>query len=255
MATLKTFDRSGNELELNRDKNHLTPTVISADNPVLGDIKKYVLSRTRSECLITPSFRSTNRSNYKFMSKSINKFISVKESSGMVWILSLMLFILCSSLPVHASSKTPGKVIAGWVEKITLPASGGLTKAITIKAKLDTGAETSSIHAEDIKIFKRGNKRWVDFTLVVKDTDDKTHRITMKKPREFRVNIKNHYGDHDSRPIVAFDVCFDGRIHSTLFSLADRSEFIYPALLGRKFLEGVAVVDPQASFLTQAYCE
>ncbi|MEH6543277.1 MAG: RimK/LysX family protein [Porticoccaceae bacterium] len=189
------------------------------------------------------------------MIPSLFRLTSAKGSPRVVWIFSLMLYALCASLPVHASSKTPGKVIAGWVEKITLPASKASTKAITIKAKLDTGAETSSIHAENIKIYKRGGKRWVDFTLVIKDIDDKTHRITMKKPLELRVKIKKHDGDHDSRPIVELDICFDGRLHSTLFSLVDRSEFIYPALLGRKFIEGVALVDPQASFLTQAYCE
>ena len=182
------------------------------------------------------------------------RFTTAKESLSVVWLFSLMFFALCASQSAHASSKTPGKVIAGWVEKITLPSSEGSSKTITVKAKLDTGAETSSIHAEGIKIHKRGGKRWVDFTLIIKDTDNNTHRIAMKKPRELRVKIKNHDGVHESRPIVVLDICFDGRIHSTQFSLADRSEFIYPILLGRKFLEGVAVVDSQASFLTQAYC-
>ena len=168
--------------------------------------------------------------------------------------LSLIVFTLFSSSLSYASSKTPGKVIAGWVEKITLTPPRKLSKPIIVKAKLDTGAETSSIYAKDIKTYKRSGKRWVDFTLVLKDSNNKTHHIKMSKPRKRRVKIKNHNGEHDSRTIVELDICFDGRMHSTSFSLADRSEFIYPILLGRKFLEGVALVDPQSSFLTQASC-
>ena len=169
--------------------------------------------------------------------------------------LGLVLFILLSAPQTYANSKTQGKVIAGWVEKISLPESGASSKAVTVKAKLDTGAETSSIHAEDIQTFTRDGKTWVDFTLVLKDSQGKVHRVAQKKPRKKRVKIKKHDGVHDRRSIVELDICFDGRIHSALFSLADRSEFIYPVLLGRKFLKGIAIVDSQESFLTQAHCD
>ena len=103
--------------------------------------------------------------------------------------LSLILLVLLSASQTYANSKTQGKVIAGWVEKISLPESGASSKAVTVKAKLDTGAETSSIHAEDIQTFTRGGKTWVDFTLVLKDSQGKVHRVAQKKPRKRRVKI------------------------------------------------------------------
>ncbi|MBL4851707.1 MAG: ATP-dependent zinc protease [Gammaproteobacteria bacterium] len=150
----------------------------------------------------------------------------------------------------YASSDNPGKVIAGWVEKISLK-----DQSYVLKAKLDSGAETSSIHAEDIELFKHEGKRWVRFKLLLEDTDGKAMTLALEKKRARRVKIKQHNGVHDSRPVVELDICFDGRPYAVEFTLADRSEFIYPVLLGRRFLAGVAVVDPEATFLTQARCQ
>lgn len=167
------------------------------------------------------------------------------------WIKSagILLLLFSSSIAV-AESTTPGKVIAGWVEKISF-----ISNDLAVKVKLDTGAKTSSIFAKDIKKYKREGVNWVDFTLVLQDEDEKIHKIPMSAPRSRRVRIKNHDGDHDSRVVVEISFCFDGRNHEAEFTLADRSEYIYPVLLGRTFLSKVAVVDPDATFLTKATCQ
>jgi hypothetical protein len=149
----------------------------------------------------------------------------------------------------YADSTNPGKVIAGWVEKISL-----VEQPLTLKAKLDTGAKTSSIYAINIVQFKREGERWVKFDLVLEDINDKQHTIHLEKPKSRRVRIKNNDGDHDPRAVVELEICFDGRRHVTEFTLADRSEYIYGVLLGREFLQGLAVVDPERTFLTQANC-
>ncbi len=149
-----------------------------------------------------------------------------------------------------ASSTDPGKVIAGWVEKISLK-----DQTFIIKAKLDSGAKTSSIHAENVQIFQRDGKKWVRFNLVFKDVDGTLHTIVMERPRVRRVRIKDHDSEPDRRPTVTLEICFDGRYHETEFTLTDRGNFLYPTLLGRKFLVGVAVVDPEHTFLTKATCD
>lgn len=163
--------------------------------------------------------------------------------------MSLLLLLFSASIAV-ADSTNPGKVIAGWVEKISFTENN-----LTVKAKLDTGAKTSSIFAKDIKKYKHEGQNWVDFTLVLEDKDEKTHKIPMSVPRSRGVLIKNHDGDHDRRIVVELPFCFDGRRHQAEFTLADRTEYIYPVLLGRTFLKEVAVVDPGATFLTQARCK
>jgi hypothetical protein len=161
----------------------------------------------------------------------------------------LWIALLLVTMPAHGSSTNPGKVIAGWVEKISL---GELP--VMLKAKLDTGAKTSSIHAANVEPFLRDGVRWVRFDLLLKDVDDKQHTLHMEKPRSRRVRIKDDDGEHDPRSVVELEICFDGRKHVTEFTLADRVEYIYDVLLGREFLQGIAVVDPESTFLTQANC-
>ncbi|MEN8206239.1 MAG: ATP-dependent zinc protease [Pseudomonadota bacterium] len=162
--------------------------------------------------------------------------------------LCAVILLLATPLS-QGSSQDPGKVIAGWIEKISL-----VEPPLIIKAKLDTGAKTSSIHAINVEQFKQDGDRWVRFDLVLTDVNDKQHTLHMEKPKARRVRIKNTDGDHDRRAVVELEFCFDGRKHVTEFTLADRSEYIYDVLLGRKFLQGIAVVDPEATFLTQAGC-
>jgi len=132
------------------------------------------------------------------------------------------LIILTSLLTGNVSAKDPAKVIAGWVEKVRIE-----DHQFDVKAKLDTGARTSSIHARDIESYKK----------------DRRHKI------------KNHDGEHDRRHVVDLEVCFNGRRITTEFTLADRREYIYDILLGRQFLVKAAIVDPNSVFLTAAICE
>ncbi len=168
-------------------------------------------------------------------------------------LLSLKIFfitIICSGYLSFTHSKEPARIIAGWVEKIRID-----NQDFEVKAKLDTGARTSSIHAKNIKTFKKNGKQWVKFTLVLSDSKNNKHTLNLEKPRSRRTNIKNHDGMHDKRSVVDLDICFNGRIYTTEFTLADRSEYIYDVLLGRQFLKSKSIVDPDNTFLTLAVCE
>jgi hypothetical protein len=148
-----------------------------------------------------------------------------------------------------AETREAGKQIAGWVERITLLPSRTLALA-----KLDTGAKTSSIHAEDIERFERGGRAFVRYTLVVKESKTAVHRLERESPVVRKVYIKDHDKQSDARPVVELEFCMNGRRHSARFSLVDRSAFLYSVLLGREFLAGAYVVDPETTFLTGASC-
>ncbi|RLA05378.1 MAG: hypothetical protein DRQ54_08180 [Gammaproteobacteria bacterium] len=142
-----------------------------------------------------------------------------------------------------------GTVIAGWLERVTFPGHD-----FQIRAKLDTGAKTSSIHAIDITEFTRDGERWVSYTLPLEDIRHRLHKLIMENPIKRNVLIKNHDGNHDNRPIVTLEFCFNGQLHQADFSLTDRSQFHYPMLLGRRFLGGTAMVDASRTFTTQGKC-
>ena len=147
-------------------------------------------------------------------------------------------------------AKQPARVIAGWVENVTIE-----QQSFKVKAKLDTGAKTSSIHALNIESFKKNDERWVRFDLALRDKHDNEHRLTLEKPRSRKTNIKNHDGEHDKRYVVELEICFNGNNYLTEFTLADRSEYIYNVLLGRAFLQKVAIIDPNNTFLTLGECK
>lgn len=178
------------------------------------------------------------------MKKQIRSSHPVKSK---ILIFCLMVTFLGSN---HALAKDPARIIAGWVEKVRIE-----HKDFVVKAKLDTGAKTSSISAKDIKSFTKNGEKWVRFTLILTDADDIHHTIKMEKPRSRRTNIKNHDGNHDERYTVDLDMCFNGHVVPTEFTLANRSEYIYDVLLGRRFLKMFAIVDPKRIFLTSDHCD
>ncbi len=165
---------------------------------------------------------------------------------------ALLIFSFASSIlfSSNLSAKDPARIIAGWVENVQLE-----DQEFDVKAKLDTGARTSSINARDIKSFKNNGERWVKFTLILVDSKNNKHEIEMEKPRSRQTNIKNHDGESDKRHVVELEVCFNGRKITTEFTLADRREYIYDVLLGRQFLKNTAIVDPKRIFLTTTNCE
>lgn len=170
------------------------------------------------------------------------------RAAGLLLIGSLA--ALGPAVPVGATSESANKRIAGWVERITLLPS----KTIAL-AKLDTGAKTSSIHAEEIERFERRGRAWVRYTLVLKESKTRTRRVPAESPVVRKVYIKDHASAPDARPVVELGFCMDGERHSAHFSLVDRGAFLYSVLLGRDFLAGSFVVDPEVTFLTGASCE
>ena len=151
--------------------------------------------------------------------------------------------------PVKSQVVPKQKIIMGWLESIFIkPWNRRLT------AKLDTGAKTSSLHADNIEHFSKAGEDWVRFNLG--DIEDvRLPPIRVEKPLVRTVNIKCRGGDDcesSKRDVVLLTVCKNGKEYEAEFNLVDRSNFNYPVLLGRSFLKGVALVDAEETFLFKA---
>ena len=133
----------------------------------------------------------------------------------------------------------------GWVEWVRV--EPGSTR---VKAKLDTGATTSSIDARHQEVFERDGKRWVRFT--IEDRDGR--EVPLERRIERFVKIRRPDDEFDRRPVVTLDLCLGGSRRSVEVSLADRKGFVYPVLLGRNFLKHVAVVDSAQTFTAEPAC-
>ena len=136
--------------------------------------------------------------------------------------------------------------ILGWVENARLT-----DPAIALKAKLDTGAETSSLDAEVIKKFRQDGRRWVRFRISDRDTGEE---FIIVRERVRTIGVVQHDGSRQTRPVVEMELCIAGRLMRTEVSLIDRREFIYPLLLGRSALESFALIDPGSTFLSEPVC-
>lgn len=151
----------------------------------------------------------------------------------------LSVFFAQTCLAQHGDKR----VVAGWVEKIILA-----DQQLKLRAKLDTGAKTSSIHAENIKRFERDGEPWVKFTLPAIDVEDaKSHVV--ERPVVRTVLIKRHKLESARRTVVEMGFCINAHYYETEFTLANRSNYLYPVLLGRRFLEENIIVDPAERFL------
>ncbi|WP_158522967.1 ATP-dependent zinc protease family protein [Oceanococcus atlanticus] len=161
-----------------------------------------------------------------------------------------LVLLLTSSASWADDAVETNRTVAGWVERIKLAPWGD-----TVKAKLDTGAKTSSINALNIERFERDGDDWVRFTLSYETAKDVRKEHTLERPVVRNILIKEHDRENDRRAVVELSFCFAGQIHSTQFSLVDRSKFIYPVLLGRRFLKSATLIDPSATFITEASCK
>ncbi|MDR2213084.1 MAG: ATP-dependent zinc protease [Pseudomonadales bacterium] len=140
--------------------------------------------------------------------------------------------------------------ILGWIEHLRLMPGRAL-----FKAKLDSGAKSSALHAEDLEFFELDGRQMVRFSLRKDHQDADSERIIYERPLVGEVNIKLRGTERlDARPVVRLEFCLAGQIHNTLFTLTDRSNFNYPVLLGRDFLKYGIVVDSSATFTHRTRC-
>ena len=131
------------------------------------------------------------------------------------------------------------KTTVGVVEDIILGPWG-----IRFPARIDTGADVSSLDARDIVVrndlarFKLG-KRYGGLQLELPVV-------------EWR-HIQTAMGT-EKRPVVEVSICLGPKLFRTLATLKDRSEMIYPFLVGRSALSANFLVDPSRSMAAQPTC-
>ncbi|CAN5802978.1 RimK/LysX family protein [soil metagenome] len=131
-------------------------------------------------------------------------------------------------------------LVIGWREWVSLPDFG-----VTVKAKIDTGARTSAIHAADIVV----DGERVSFTVFPHqhdDTDPVAVTATLLDVRE----VRSSSGEAQQRYVVTTSAMLHGRRWQLELTLASRDEMGFRMLLGRQAMRGGFLVDPAASYLS-----
>lgn len=154
--------------------------------------------------------------------------------------LLLVCLIAVCSLPAYAA-----KPSVGWVEDVLVNGSQN-----PLMAKIDTGADNSSINAKNVKVFQKDDKRWVRFTVVNRYGNN----IEIEKPVVKQTRIKTKDGGFQDRDVIELNVCLQNVEKTVQVNMVDRSHFNYQMLIGRSFLQSDFLVDASGKFLQEPHC-
>ncbi|CAA0112870.1 ATP-dependent zinc protease family protein [Zhongshania aliphaticivorans] len=135
------------------------------------------------------------------------------------------------------------QTILGWREWISLPELG----INGIKAKIDTGARSSSLHAIDIHTITVDGEQWVEFKVqpLQHQTDAPIHcRAPIKDYRQ----VTDSGGHRSMRYVVETTINIGNEQFTAEVTLADRSQMMFRMLLGRTAMKNRYTVDPGRSY-------
>jgi hypothetical protein len=176
---------------------------------------------------------------------SMIQFISlVRAIRGILALLCMASLSACAIVEPPQEESTLMRV--GWIEKVVV-----MPGDMVLHAKLDTGADHPSLHATDIKKFRKNGSQWVRFTI----ENRRGRTKTLELPVERMARIKRVKGRTQERFVVRMQLCLGTSNIETEVNLVDRSNFSYPLLVGRGYLAGNAILDPSASYTVQPSCD
>jgi hypothetical protein len=117
-----------------------------------------------------------------------------------------------------------------------------------VKAKLDTGARSSALHAFDVEEIERDGGAWVRYVVRPWQRSDED-LVTVESPVLDRREVRSSSGHAEERYVVSMDVSISSRVVAAEVTLSNRDEMGFRMLIGREALRGGFLVDPGRSYL------
>lgn len=136
------------------------------------------------------------------------------------------------------------KITLGALEVCDLPQLE-ITK---LHMRVDTGAQTSSLHVDNIEEFQNNDELWVSF-----DIHPDVHNVDTVVRRKAKVHdtrvVKSSSGDKEQRHVIQTNIVLGDQSWPIHLTLTDRSSMTYLMLLGRQAMNGRILVDPSSEYL------
>ena len=131
-----------------------------------------------------------------------------------------------------------GKLVLGEYEWVHLSAYN-----LTLPARIDSGARTSSLHAVNLEEFERDGVAWIRFeTHYQPETEPEPIKRHIEATLVRTTTIQQASGS-EIRPVIRLTLQLGSLVQEAEFTLTDRSNLTFPLLLGRKFFKDIAVID------------
>ncbi|MBQ4832827.1 ATP-dependent zinc protease [Pseudoalteromonas sp. MMG010] len=136
------------------------------------------------------------------------------------------------------------KITVGWREWVSLPALG----IGNIKAKIDSGARTSCLHALHIEEFEENAEQWVKFITQPVQGDVQTQQICKAKVKR-KAYVKSSSGQEEYRYFIATQLHIGNDSWPIELTLSSRANMKFRMLLGRTAMQNRMVIDPALSYV------
>ncbi len=137
----------------------------------------------------------------------------------------------------------PAKILIGWKEHCALPEFN----IQRIVAKVDTGADTSCIHAVEIEPFLYHGHVHVRFVTHPIQFDESVALACTAPTIDYRI-VRSSNGQHERRYVIETELVLGTHHFTTELTLTDRSELNFRMLLGKEFLSKTCLIDVGKKF-------
>ena len=141
----------------------------------------------------------------------------------------------------HTSSSLP---LLGWREWVGLPE----LNIVQIKAKVDTGARSSALHAFAIDPYRKGGQRWVMFIIHPRQKHSEIS-IECHAPIKDRRIVTDSGGHKQRRYVIETQLLLGQSLITAEMTLTNRDSMLFRMLIGRTTMNNRFIIDPGASYL------
>jgi hypothetical protein len=164
--------------------------------------------------------------------------------------IGAVLATLIAAQPALAQTETlPRKplerVVVGYLERVRI-----FPGNLLVYGKIDTGARTSSLNAQDLKYVERDGKTFVRFSVTNRDNETRS----FERPVIRRARIRDLGRPPQIRPVVMLGLCIGNIYRYTQVNLSNRAGFNFQLLVGRRFMAQRVLVDPVLQYTVEPTC-